>query len=253
MSSLVKARLGAFGLVCALWVVPATTRAVDAPIPPKHIVSDASGFLPPAQAQAIAGTLKAYELRTGRQFAVLIVPTLDDEVIETYATRVFDAWHLGRKPQDDGLLLLIAVREHRTRIEPGYGLEGDITDALSSRVVHNILRPALRAGKPGEGVARAMDALMAAADKSPIEGLLPERHHAGDADADIDPVTLGFWALVIVVLLLVVGPRAGLDILFLLLSGLGGGGGGRRGGDDSNGFSGGGGGSSGGGGASGDW
>lgn len=237
-------------MVCAFGFVARTAFARDVPVL-AHRVTDVAGLLQPAQKARIEAHLKSYQMRTGREFALLIVPDLDDEPIDAYSMRVAEAWKLGRKPQDDGLLLLIALHERRVRIEVGYGLEGDITDALSSQIIRNIVRPSFRDKTYAEGIIRAFDVLMTAADKSPVEGLLPK-----DEGASLDEqaqMKIGFWVLLGIVILLFVGPRAGFDILFLLLSMLGNGGrGGRSGGRNDDTFSGGGGGF-GGGGASGDW
>jgi uncharacterized protein len=229
----------AMGLM-ALW--PAALEAREVP-PLTQRVTDVAGVLAPPARARIEAALKDYEMRTGRQFAVLVVPDLEDEVIETYTMRVAEAWRLGRKPQDDGLLLLIALKERRMRIEVGYGLEGDITDALSIRVIHDVLRPAFRRGAYAEGIAQAMQVLMQAADKSPVEGLLPTPQ---DADGEPDYAVTGLMLLALVCMLLF-GPRWLLPMLLMSMGDGGNDRGGRGGG-----FRGGGGGF-GGGGASGGW
>jgi uncharacterized protein len=235
--------------MCAVvlcWGAQAFARDVP---PLHHRLTDLCGVVPPPQARQIEQMLYAYEMRTGRQFTVLLVPDLDDEPIEAYALRVAEAWKLGRKRQDDGLLLLIAQRERRARIEVGYGLEADITDALSVRVIHEVLRPALQQKAYGAGIERALTVLMQAADKAPVEGLLPKP--AAEADDDFNPYAVGLLLLLLVAVLSAAGPSTVGQMLLLLLSSGGGGGRGRGGGDDDN-YSGGG-GKFGGGGASGGW
>ncbi|MBC7793220.1 MAG: TPM domain-containing protein [Clostridia bacterium] len=217
-----------------------------------HVV-DQAGLLEPSDRSRLEAKLTAFERDSGAQFALLVVPSLESEVLEDYAVHVFDTWGIGRKGKDDGLLMLIVAGERQVRIEVGDGLEGNITDALSSRVIRNVIAPAFREKDYVGGVDRALDALMTAAvGKAPV---LPEdsgvTQRPGGRRRTI-PSTLIFL---------------GIFLLFAMLNGrsrrrgllaggagfLGGGGGGFFGGGGGGGFGGGGGGRSSGGGASGGW
>src|SRR5699024_11266880 len=77
----------------------------------------------------------------GTQLAVLMVPTTEEESIEQFATRGFDNWQIGAKNKDNGILLVIAKQDHTLRIEVGYGLEGNITDLQSGRIIRNTIVP----------------------------------------------------------------------------------------------------------------
>src|SRR5699024_9897540 len=77
----------------------------------------------------------------GTQLAVLMVPTTEEESIEQFATRVFDNWQIGAKNKDNGVLLVIAKQDRTLRIEVGYGLEGNITDLQSGRIIRNTIVP----------------------------------------------------------------------------------------------------------------
>lgn len=88
--------------------------------------------------------------------AVYIVETLSGDTIEARALAAFDQWQLGRKGQDNGLLLVIAMRERRSRLEVGYGLEGVIPDALARRVLDEVLAPYMRQGQTAAGIAAAL-------------------------------------------------------------------------------------------------
>src|ERR1700732_1993009 len=82
---------------------------------------------------------------TGAQLAVVLVPTLDGEPIEDVAVRLFKEWGIGKKGKDEGILILLAIKDRKQRAEIGYGLEGDIPDGFAGSVVRGI-RPILAQG-----------------------------------------------------------------------------------------------------------
>ncbi len=104
--------------------------------------------------------LKKYEDSTTNQIAVLVIPSLDGDVIENYSLRVVEKWQLGTKKNDNGALLIIAVEDHKMRIEVGHGLEGVLTDAQSNRIIRNEIAPNLRRGDFDTGVSAAVDAII---------------------------------------------------------------------------------------------
>jgi uncharacterized protein len=240
------------------WVPAHAAQPAVPPVPAlQGRINDLAHLLDASSAARLERKLQAYEQQSGNQFAVLIVPTLGGDPVDDYAVRVFEAWELGKAKKDTGLLLLIVPEpQHRAvRIEVGYGLEGTVTDALSKRVITQILAPAFRRQDYAGGIDAATSALMVAA--SGKEPLLDDAPAAAGAAADLGPT----WPWIIF-LLLFFGPTFLLPLLF------GGGPGGRGGGGFGGGFGGGmggggwsgggggfsgGGGSSGGGGASGSW
>jgi uncharacterized protein len=154
----VLARLVQLLVVLLLWA-PGAALAREVP-PLRAHVNDEANLLSDAAEQKLEQKLVEYERRSQQQFALLTIDSLDGDALEDFSMRVVEAWKLGRKGKDDGLLLLIVKRERKLRIEAGYGLEGDITDAFSSRVIRNVLTPALRAGEAERGVSQAFDVLM---------------------------------------------------------------------------------------------
>src|SRR5213078_811241 len=90
--------------------------------------------------------LAAFEQAKGSQVAVLLVPSIGSETIEEFAGRVTDAWQLGRKGVDDGVLLVVAKQERKIRIHTGRGVQGTLTDALSKRITTDIIAPHFRTG-----------------------------------------------------------------------------------------------------------
>lgn len=121
--------------------------AAQIPVPPlKERVTDLTGTLTADQRAALETTLAGLEARKGSQVAVLIVPTTQPETVEQYSIRVAEAWKLGRKGVDDGVLLLVAKNDRRLRIEVGYGLEGVIPDAGANRIIGEDIAPRFREG-----------------------------------------------------------------------------------------------------------
>lgn len=106
--------------------------------------------------------LELYEDSTSNQIAVLIISSLEGETIEEYSLRVAEKWKLGQKDKDNGVLLLVAVDDHKMRIEVGSGLEGVLTDALSSRIIRNEMAPAFRRADFDTGVTAGIDGIIAA-------------------------------------------------------------------------------------------
>src|SRR6188768_507964 len=140
-------------------VLPAAAQERAVPPLTAH-VNDTANLLSPGARERLEQKLSDYERRSGHQFALLTIDSLQGDALESFSIRVVEAWKLGKKGKDDGLLLLLANKEHKLRIEVGYGLEGDITDAFSARVIRNVLVPAMRAGNPASGFDQAFGLLM---------------------------------------------------------------------------------------------
>lgn len=159
----------------ALAALAAALAAVAAlaatPVPKLETrVTDLAGTLTAPQRETLEAKLRDFEARKGSQVAVLIVPSIGDETIEEFAGRVTDQWQLGRKGIDDGALLAIAMKERRMRIHTGRGVQGTLTDALSKRIIADIVTPRFRDGDFAGGIDAGVDAIMKA-----IEGeALPE-------------------------------------------------------------------------------
>lgn len=126
--------------------------------------------------------LKAYEDSTSNQIAILIVQSLDGDVLEEYSLRVAEKWKLGTKSKDNGVLLFVAVDEHKMRIEVGQGLEGVLTDAQSNRIIRNEIAPEFRRGNYDAGIKAGINGIVKA-----IAG----EYKADDVEASSNDMTLG--------------------------------------------------------------
>jgi uncharacterized protein len=139
------------GIVITLLCCTLPMAALEVP-PLAAPVTDMAQLLSAEQAEQLNKLLLDYETETSNQFAVLIIPSLEGEVLESYSIRVAEAWALGQPDKDNGLLLLVALAERRLRIEVGYGLEGVLTDAFCGRVIDNTIVPYFRNEQYFEGI-----------------------------------------------------------------------------------------------------
>ncbi|MFZ1806664.1 MAG: TPM domain-containing protein [Cyclobacteriaceae bacterium] len=125
-------------------------------------VHDDAKVMSAGAAEQLESQLKLYEDSTSNQIAVLIVPSLDGDVLEEYSLRVAEKWKLGQKDKDNGVLLLIAIEDRKMRIEVGEGLEGVLTDALSNRIIRNEMAPEFRRGDYEAGVLAGVNGIIKA-------------------------------------------------------------------------------------------
>jgi uncharacterized protein len=124
-------------------------------------VNDLASMIPTDARQRIEQKLAAFEQQTGAQVAVLTIPSLEGEPIEDFSLRVVEAWKLGKKGKDNGVLFLVSKQDRRMRIEVGYGLEGDLTDLETSRILDDVVAPYFRNGDFGGGIEHGVDAILA--------------------------------------------------------------------------------------------
>jgi len=247
-------------------------------------VVDAAELLSPEQEAQLAQLSDQVEKASGRQLVVATIPDLQGYPIEDYGYQLGRTWKIGQKDANNGILLIVAPKEHKVRIEVGYGLEPLMTDALSGMIVDDVILPKFRAGDiPGGIMAGAQE--IAEQLKLPLEAgearakaRLDQQHaqqrtHASNRNNGNDWFMAVFWiAVIFFVVIPVIGGgmrrgrryRGGVAPVVLWGpwgggSGWGGGGGGSSWGGGGGGFGGGGGGFSGGGGsfggggASGSW
>jgi uncharacterized protein len=175
-------------------------------IPPVARVTDRTGTLSADQRAALQQRLASFEQEKGSQIAVLIVPTTQPETIEQYGIRVAEAWKLGRKGVDDGVLLLVARDDRALRIEVGYGLEGAIPDAIAKRIVEETITPRFRDGDFYGGISAGVDQLMHVIQGEPLPE--PARRRARSPGFD-DLQGLFGLGILVVVLSQVVGRMIG--------------------------------------------
>ena len=253
-------------LALALLAVSASGVALAAlPIPPPPVrrVSDFAGALLPADRDRLEARLAEREASSRNQVVVAIFRSLEGESLEDYSIRLAQAWRIGQKGLDNGVIFLVFLNDRKMRIEVGYGLEGALTDATSSSILSQVVAPRFREGKVADGIAAGLDAIDAA-----IKGeYRADGRRASSRDGSIPAlIPIGFTLLVILGIIISAqrnamrarrngwtgGSRGWGGGPFIGGGGFGGFGGGSGGGSSGGGFSGGG-GSFGGGGSSGSW
>lgn len=142
-------------------------------------VTDETATLTAEQRASLEQTLLDFEAKKGSQISVLIVPTTQPETIEQYSMRVVEQWKLGRKRVDDGALLTIAKDDRALRIEVGYGLEGALNDATSSRIINEVIVPRFKQGDFYGGVTAGVGSMMNVISGEPLPS--PDRRNSGDS------------------------------------------------------------------------
>jgi len=253
-------------LILAVLAVCAGTAAFAQTFPQLtgRVVDDAH-LLTPEQTAALDGKLTALEQQSQRQLVVVTVPDLQGYEIEDYGYKLGRAWGIGDKGRNDGALLIVAPKEHKVRIEVGYGLEGIITDALSSVIIQREVVPRFKQNDYAGGIAAATDQLIAQLqlpeDEARKVAAQAQTQQAKASEPQFDFGTVVFLVIFFFFFVLPFlralrgggGRRHGSPGVMIFPSGgWGGGGGGSDWGGGGGGFSGGG-GSFGGGGSSGSW
>jgi uncharacterized protein len=147
-------------LVCVLAVC--TLHAEDQSKFPllKQRVNDFTNTLSFQEWQEVDRLLKSYEDTTSTQIVVLMVNSLEGESLEDYANKTFAINKIGQAKKDNGVLLLIAKQDRQVRIEVGYGLEGALTDAISSQIIDKEIRPHFKANNYFGGIVTGVDAII---------------------------------------------------------------------------------------------
>ncbi len=186
----------------ALLLAASAALALEVPPAPTQWVTDRAGILDASSVEALNAKLRAFEQRSGTQFIVYTLPSLEGDSIEDFSIRAAEAWRVGQKKYDNGLILFVFPQDRQVRIEVGYGLEGTVTDALSSRVIRNDIAPAFRAANYAGGLNAAADTLIALIETG------EEPHPVRGAPGGAEGVQLPFWVFLLIPLffIFVLGP-----------------------------------------------
>jgi uncharacterized protein len=139
-----------------------SVHALQIPPPSGKYVNDFAGVLKSETKEQLESKLRTFETESTTQIVVAIFSSLEDESLEDFVNRMFIAWKIGQQKNNNGVLLGIFIKEHKVRIEVGYGLEGSLTDALSSRIIRNELAPDFKIGNYDAGVEKTVDAIIKA-------------------------------------------------------------------------------------------
>lgn len=195
VGSVVKKPVG--GLIAAAMlalVFVASAAAASFPALTGRVVDNA-GLIDTATKSAIEARLKAHEEKSSDQVVVATIASLEGEVLEDYANRLFRAWGLGQAQQNNGVLLLVARDDRKIRIEVGYGLEGTLTDLHSKLIIDNTIVPAFRAGNFAAGISAAVDDILTVltGDGAELEERARKRDETQSWTSYIPGIFIALW------------------------------------------------------------
>lgn len=247
-------------LALLLVALAAGAAALSIPPAPSLRVSDFAAALSPADRDRLEAKLIERERGSRNQVVVAIFRSLEGESLEDYSIRLAEQWKVGQKGLDNGVIFLVFLQDRKMRIEVGYGLEGVLTDAVSSSILSQVVAPRFREGRIADGIGAGLDAIDAA-----IKGEYRAEGRRESRDRGVPMlVPIAFTVLVIIGIMIAAQRNAAYARRNGWTGGAGGWGGGPYAGGGFGGFGGGssgssgggfngGGGSFGGGGSSGDW
>ncbi|HEX7422130.1 MAG TPA: TPM domain-containing protein, partial [Thermoanaerobaculia bacterium] len=198
--SIVRARAAVVAILALL--APLTALALDIPPAPTQWVTDKAGILNASQADTLNRKLSDFEQSSGAQFLIYIFPSLGGEALEDFTIRCATKWKVGQKKYDNGLILFVFVQEKKLRIEVGYGLEGTITDAFSSRVIRDYIAPHFQQGDWYGGLDAAADAIIAKirGGEAPVPPLQPRSAPQSSGTGNVAGSIIPFIILIVFVL-----------------------------------------------------
>ncbi len=168
---------------------------------PAGFVNDFTGMtLKDDEKVSLENKLNQFNKDSSNEISIVIISSLKGDTIENFSTKLFEDWKIGKEKKDNGVLLLVAMDDHKMRIEPGYGLEGALPDATCYRIITDDLTPAFKEQKYYEGIDSAIDKIILAtkgeykpdpnADKVNLSGSF---FKSGDFFYFI--IIFGFWLL----------------------------------------------------------
>ncbi|MBP9773502.1 MAG: TPM domain-containing protein [Candidatus Peribacteraceae bacterium] len=163
--------MGAIVLALLLGLSSLPTAQAEFTVPPNDgFVTDDVNLLKPDQKAQLAAELERYKAETSNEIAVLIINSLNDEILEDAALKTLRTWGIGDEKKDNGILILVVYADRKIRIEVGYGLEGAVTDSTAVGIAEKDMQQNFRDGKYYEGIRQAVDSL--------------EKHIGGEYTAD---------------------------------------------------------------------
>src|ERR1700730_3926196 len=164
-------------------------------------VVDQAGVMSADSRSTIEAKLKDLEVKSGIQLVVATVKSLQGNDIESYANQLFRTWKLGQAQKNNGVLLLVAPAEHKVRIEVGYGLEGTLTDALSSVIISSAVIPRFKSNDFSGGIERGVDGIISVLSGDSAEWQPKVNVRSEDASADFDKLfPILFFAIMIFII-----------------------------------------------------
>jgi uncharacterized protein len=175
--------------------------AADFQVPPRpqtEVVDDA-GALSASASAALESELESFESKTGHHVVVYIGQTTGNVPLETWTAETATTWKVGQKGKDDGAILFVFMKDHKVRIEVGYGLESTLTDAASSQIINDTIVPKMKSGDTNAAITDGVAAILTTIQPNYAALQSPASADDGSGNDGATWVGLGF---VIFVLLL---------------------------------------------------
>ncbi len=168
----------------------------------KGYVNDYGDMISPSVEAELTAQLKSFEDSDSTQIVILTIPSLEDEPIEDYGIKVADAWKIGQKGKDNGILFIVSKQERKMRVEVGRGLEGRLTDLMAGRIIDLVVKPLFQQGAYDQGFKAGVAALI---DATRGEFQAPPSSGRGRSFPAGFPLDVIFIFSVIIILAMVIG------------------------------------------------
>lgn len=185
------------GLFASPGAVPAMNGAV----------TDTAGVLNSSQKDQIASYLTQINAQSGNQIAILTIPSLNGEAIESYSMRAAEKWKLGQKGTDNGVLVVLALKEHQARIEVGYGLEETLTDAYCGLIIRKVMIPYFQEDSYAQGLAAGVKVIAQKIGAEPSASGTAVTDSTENEDAGIPLPLFAFIVIWFMLFTMGLGPR----------------------------------------------
>jgi len=197
-------RAGLFAvLVTAAAALSSAGAADQLPPPPARYFNDYASLVPAADAERLDAKLKAFDEQTSNQVVVAVFPELPSPSLEDFTIRAAQSWRAGREKLDNGVVLFVFVKDRKSRMEVGYGLEGALPDVTAKQILDDVMAPRFRTGDFAGGLEAAVDAIIAA-----TKGEYKAEPRAAPSQG-IDPTVLIIIIVILFIVLRVWGSRRG--------------------------------------------
>src|ERR1700687_3794320 len=178
-------------VLLAVWAMPASAVAAEPnfPVLSGRVVDDA-GILNAATIQNLTGMLEKHEQATSEQVVAVTLKSLGGYAIEDYGYQLGRKWGIGQKGKNTGAMLIVVPSEHKVRIEVGYGLEGNLTDAISRTIIEGDIVPNFRRGDFNAGVLAGTESILSVMGGGSVTGTDAETSSAAPPSNWVFPLVI---------------------------------------------------------------
>jgi uncharacterized protein len=171
--------------------------AADFQVPPRPTteVVDAAGAMSDDARSALESELESFEAKTGHHVVVYVGQSTGAVPLETWTAETASTWKVGQKGKDDGAILFLFMKDHKVRIEVGYGLESTLTDALSQQIIDTVIVPRLKNGATDAAISEGAAAMLVTIDPTFNPTTKPDETSGEDTSSSDDDI--GFWGYIV--------------------------------------------------------